>query len=144
MIKTSDNLKTILIFMPDVGKRNAERLFMYTTEKEFIRQFLNNNKLLIECELFMNLDITSYHNDKENIVNNTINTINNQTIGNIISANASDKSKLTPLIVWDSYDNCVNSVIDETKFTKYFDYIIQIQKGKEYYRDVCINVIKSE
>lgn len=140
MIYTTDNMKNILIFIPELI--NDKMLFRYTLEKELIRQFLHNNKLSMEKEIFKQLDITTYHNETDDVVNNTINTINKNNIGSIILLNNTAKAKVSPLIVWDSYDNCVNNILDETKFTKYYDIVIEISKYENACGKIYINKIK--
>lgn len=140
MIYTTDNMKNILIFIPELI--NDKMIFRNTLEKELIRQFLHNNKLSMEKEIFKQLDITTYHNETDDVVNNTINTINKNNIGSIILLNNTAKAKVSPLIVWDSYDNCVNNILDETKFTKYYDIVIEISKYENTCGKIYINKIK--
>lgn len=140
MIYTTDSMKNILIFIPELI--NNKMIFRNTLEKELIRQFLHNNKLNMEKEVFKQLDITTYHNKTDDVVNNTINTINKNNIGSIILLNNTAKAKVSPLIVWDSYDNCVNNILDETKFTKYYDIVIEISKYENTCGKIYINKIK--
>ena len=140
MSNIDNNCKNILIFIPEIV--NDTIAFRYSLERELIRQFLEINKLNVENKLFKQLQISSYQNHSNDVVNNTINTIDSKNIGIIISYNNTVKDKVSPLIVWDSYEHCVDNIIDETRFTKYYDIIIEICKYENSCDKIYINKIK--